>query len=71
MNKDEKVSIPVKPSKALLSSMALRHRHDFGLLPETHQEVILGEMAQLHEEVVGKGFYKYPVENWEIPVVGE
>ena len=71
MNKDEKVTVPVKPSKALLSSMALRYRHDFGLLPESHQEVILGMMAQLHEEVVGKGFYKYPVEKWEIPVVGE
>ena len=71
MNEDDKVSIPVKPSKALLASMALRFRHDFGLLPKAHQEVVLSMMAQLHEEVVGKGFYKYPVENWDIPVVDE
>jgi len=61
MNKDEKVSIPVKPSKSLLTSMALRYRHDFSLLPESYRDVILGMMEQIHEEVVGKGFYKYPV----------
>lgn len=47
------------PPEGLLVSMAYRHRHDFGLLDESQQKIILGEMRQLHEEVVGLGFYKY------------
>lgn len=54
------VTIPVEPSIELLTSMAYRHRHDFGLLDQAHQQSILEHMRQLHEEVVGKGFYRYP-----------
>ena len=53
------VVVEVNPPEGLLRSMAMRLRHDFGLLPEDQQKVILGDMRKLHEEVVGKGFYKY------------
>ncbi|WP_415912228.1 hypothetical protein [Neptuniibacter sp. QD37_11] len=52
------VKVDIEPSEALLTSMATRYRHDFGLLNEAHQKMILTEMRQLHEEVVGKGFHK-------------
>lgn len=53
------VLVEINPPDGLLRSMAMRLRHDFGLLPEDHQKVILDDMRKLHEEVVGKGFYKY------------
>lgn len=56
---EEKVTIPVAPPRSLLISMAVRHRHDFWLLDELVQEHILASMRQIHEEVVGVGFYKY------------
>jgi hypothetical protein len=42
----------------LIDSMALRYRHDFGLLEENEKESIRTTMKQLWEEVVGNGFYK-------------
>lgn len=42
----------------LLASMALRYRHDFGILPADEQRTIMAIMRQIHEEVVGRGFYK-------------
>jgi hypothetical protein len=47
-----------KPDPKLIDSMAMRYRHDFGLLEETHKEAIRTTMKQLWEEVVGLGFYK-------------
>jgi hypothetical protein len=49
------------PDPALLESMAMRYRHDFGLLDSKHQAAILVTMRQLWEEVVGVGFYRPPV----------
>lgn len=42
----------------LIESMAMRYRHDFGMLDEQQKEVIRITMRQLWEEVVGLGFYK-------------
>lgn len=49
-----------KPAPGLLESMALRYRHDFGLLTAEEQRPILRSMEQLWEEVAGKGYYSYP-----------
>ena len=46
------------PDPKLLESLAIRYRHDFGLLDTQVQKAILGKMRQLWEEVVGLGFYK-------------
>ena len=48
----------MKPDPKLIDSMAMRYRHDFGLLNETQKESIRRTMTQLWEEVVGLGFYK-------------
>jgi hypothetical protein len=66
------VVIPVKPTDALLMSMAVRYDHGLGMPGYYDQELFsasgvthaqrlesaLGTMRQLHEEVVGKGFYR-------------
>lgn len=68
----EFVTIPVEPTEALLLSMAVRYDHglaipgyyDQGMFENSkisHQQRLEGTirtMRQLHEEVVGKGFYK-------------
>ena len=38
--------------------MAMRYRHDFGLLSKEEQDTIRTTMKQIWEEVVGLGFYK-------------
>lgn len=48
-----------KSNDKLIDSMAMRYRHDFGLLDKQQQDSIRTTMIQLWEEVVGKGFYKY------------
>jgi len=48
----------VEPDPKLIDSMAMRYRHDFGLLEKQHQDSIRTTMIQLWGEVVGKGFYK-------------
>jgi hypothetical protein len=66
------VLVPVKPTDALLMSMAVRYDHGLGipgyydselfaasgLTHARRLEAALTTMRQLHEEVVGKGFYK-------------
>ena len=47
-----------EPDPALINSMAMRYRHDFGLLDEQRKEAIRVTMRQLWEEVVGLGFYR-------------
>jgi hypothetical protein len=47
-----------KPDPLLIDSMAMRYRHDFGLLNENEKNTVRIIMTQLWEEVVGKGFYK-------------
>lgn len=47
-----------EPDPMLINSMAMRYRHDFGLLDEREQNSIRTTMRQLWEEVVGLGFYK-------------
>lgn len=79
---NEQVIIPVKASKALLHSMAVRYDHSLGIsegmtddeiiamrksspimacMYRTSQERegLMTTMKQLHEEVVGRGFYNY------------
>lgn len=51
--------VPVTPPQGLLNSMGMRHRHDFFMLPEEQKESIRRSMSQLHEEVVGTGFWSY------------
>ena len=48
----------MKPDPKLIDSMAMRYRHDFGLLDEQTKDSIRTTMTQLWEEVVGLGFYK-------------
>jgi hypothetical protein len=66
------VIVPVKPTDALLLSMAVRYDHGLGIPGYYDQEVFsasgithaqrlqaaLTTMRQLHEEVVGEGFYR-------------
>jgi len=67
--------VPIKPTDGLLSSMAMRWDHSFGMdrietipgfamgyTPEMRQS-LMGSMAQLHEEVVGTGFYRPDLED--------
>lgn len=69
---EEHVVVPVKPTDALLLSMAVRYDHGLGIPGYYDQELFSGSgltharrleaalttMRQLHEEVVGKGFYR-------------
>ena len=62
------VIVAVKPSRGLLVSMAVRWAHDFfvpnnnscgistGFSP-SQRESLINSMSQLHEEVVGSGFW--------------
>ncbi|NTF17992.1 hypothetical protein G6L37_06215 [Agrobacterium rubi] len=66
------VVVPVEPTDALLLSMAVRYDHGLGVPGYYDQELFsasgvthaqrlesaLSTMRQLHEEVVGKGFYR-------------
>lgn len=66
------VVVPVKPTDELLMSMAVRYDHGLGIPGYYDQELFAGSgithaqrlqgalttMRQLHEEVVGKGFYR-------------
>lgn len=63
------VQVPRVPPEALLRSMAMRYRHDFGLEVDDHSPMtcgttkeeraaILRVMAQLYEEATGQGFYR-------------
>lgn len=63
-----KALIPTEPSDALLKSMAIRYDHGLaipGYYDQTmfksdtsHKERLESTMRQLHEEVVGMGFYE-------------
>lgn len=53
------VCIPSVAPEGLLNSMGMRHRHDFFMLPEDQKDSIRRSMRQLHEEVVGTGFWNY------------
>ena len=57
----------MKPDPKLIDSMALRYRHDFGLLDQAQKDSIRTTMKQLWEEVVGLGFYKAKKTNRSIP----
>jgi hypothetical protein len=64
--------VPTKPTEILLKSMAVRYDHGLGMPGYYDQELIASEgvtharrlestmitMRQLHEEVVGTGFYR-------------
>lgn len=62
--------VPKEPPPGLLISMAMRHNHAFLFAPQTvggvrvgsgvppeYRENVLSSMRQLHEEVVGTGFW--------------
>ena len=49
--------VPATPPDALLASMAMRYRHDFGLLDSATQEGLKTSMRQLYEEATGQGFF--------------
>lgn len=65
------VSVPVEPSPGLLASMAMRYDHGIFLSPDPRSSLLpvseeararrisstISTMRQLHEEVVGTGFY--------------
>ena len=63
------VVVPKEPTKGKLISMAIRHNHAFlepsqtingmriGGTPPEYRENVLTSMRQLHEEVVGTGFW--------------
>jgi len=51
--------VPRVPSDGLLVSMAMRNNHGFGLLSESAKASALIPMRQIHEEVVGIGFYRH------------
>ena len=53
----DRVLVPTEPTDALLASMAMRYRHDFGLMHADEQQFYMRQMRQLHEEVVLRGFY--------------
>lgn len=66
------VVVPSEPTNTLLMSMAVRYDHGLGIPGYYDQELFSGSgithaqrlqaalttMRQLHEEVVGKGFYR-------------
>lgn len=54
------VQVPIAASEELLVSMAVRSRHDYGLWDAEKQAGARLIMRQVHEEVVGTGFYTYP-----------
>ena len=71
------VVVQVEPSDGLLMSMAMRYDHGLGCLGYYDQpmfggtvsharklEVAITTMRQLHEEVVGTGFYNQDREEW-------
>jgi hypothetical protein len=52
----------------LIESMALRYRHDFGLITdENEKNIIRNKMCQLWEEVVGLGFYD-GLNEWDVEI---
>lgn len=79
---EDHVVVPKKAPRELLSSMAMRYDHSFGMgcnltdneileerkngnifanqyMTSRERESLITTMSQLHEEVVGTGFYKY------------
>lgn len=63
------VVVPVEPTPEHIDSIAMRYRHDFGLLPEDQRDNLRRFARQLYEECTGQGFYKLaapaPVERVE------
>lgn len=51
------VMVSKEPPEGLLVSMAMRQRHDFGLLSEEEQRFLLAGMRKAYEEISGEGFY--------------
>ena len=56
------VLVPKEPEIDRLNSMALRYRHDFGLLGAPMQGVIIRDMFKIYREATGQGFYKHEAE---------
>jgi hypothetical protein len=58
IEKEQKDIKNKQPDPRLIDSMAMRYRHDFGLLDESFKNSIRVTMTQVWKEVVGLGFYK-------------
>ncbi|EMK1731239.1 hypothetical protein V8N76_004545 [Salmonella enterica] len=52
------LAIPSVPSAGHLASIAMRLRHDFGLLEGTERDSTLATARQMYEECSGQGFYQ-------------
>lgn len=54
------VLVPKVASQDHLESIALRDRHDFGLLTGSHRDYALDSARKMYEECTGQGFHKLP-----------
>lgn len=52
--------VPAVPSTEHLDSIAMRDRHDFGLLDEEQKDNLRRSASQLYEEATGQGSFKIP-----------
>jgi len=57
---EEYVVVAVEPTPGHIDSIAMRYRHDFGLLPEDQRDNLRRFARQMYEECTGQGFYKLP-----------
>lgn len=51
------ILVPAIPSQEHLESIAMRLRHDFGILPDSTRRVLLEDARRVYEEVTGQGFF--------------
>ncbi len=57
--------VPEEPSPDHLESIAMRSRHDFGLLTAIQRAAELAGARQMYQECTGQGFYKIPMPSGE------
>lgn len=50
--------VPVEPTPEHIDSVALRYRHDFGLMESHERDNVRRFARQMYEECIGEGFYK-------------
>lgn len=50
--------VPVEPTEEHINSIAMRYRHDFGLMEADQRENVRRFARQMYEECIGEGFYK-------------
>ncbi len=69
------VRVPITPSPGLINSMCIRYAHDFGVdkqeiakgvttgWTKEEREALRTTMRQIHQEVVGTGYYRPDLED--------